>query len=271
MPVSDAVTRRIDLARRLVERCPLELSGEIALTGSTARGVADDESDLELNLWADAIPPLDKRIAWLTAAGASDLYAESVPRPDDSYWIRFTLDGIAGEIGWQTVAALDSLLDRIRAGEAADQRVLAEIVCSAVPLRTSGRLAAWQATLAGYSDAVQAEIVAVAVAHWSKPNKAKRLARHGESLALTESLLKDLEVAVRLLYAVHRRWQPAPKWSLTVARTFAPEIVGRINAALSDPSLEGRVDLTAQVCRDVLARVPDRYDVSAAVEVLKPV
>ena len=56
---SAASIRRAELAQRLVESCPPALADEIALVGSTARGIADDEFDLELNLWAQAIPPLE--------------------------------------------------------------------------------------------------------------------------------------------------------------------------------------------------------------------
>ncbi len=44
---------RLDLAQRLTDVCPAELGQEIALTGSAARGRADDFSDIELNLWVD--------------------------------------------------------------------------------------------------------------------------------------------------------------------------------------------------------------------------
>lgn len=53
---TDASRRRAELAGQLARGCPVELAEEIALVGSTAHGLADDDSDLELNHWADAIP-----------------------------------------------------------------------------------------------------------------------------------------------------------------------------------------------------------------------
>ena len=122
-----------------------------------------------------------------------------------------------------------------------------------------------------YSDVVQRTFIDLAVKEWSGADgfaRQRRLAQRGEALALTQFLLDDLEVAVRVLYAVHRRWEPSPKWTLTVARTFAPEMVERVEAILSDPSLERRVELCARFCLDVLALVPQQYDVSAAVAAL---
>ncbi len=93
----------------------------------------------------------------------------------------------------------------------------------------------------------------------------RRLARHGERLALTEQLLADLDMALRVLYAAHRRWEPSPKWTLRVAQSFAPDdLIPRIDAALSDQSLERRVDCCLRLCLEVLELVPDQYDVSAA-------
>lgn len=190
--------RRAELALRLAQTCPPELADEIALVGSVAHGVADDESDLELNLWSATIPPLDARIAWLQAAGASEIHAEDMPRPDDSYWISFTLQRIPGEVGWQTFDALEVALELVLSGKA-DRKALvfAHILTSALPLRTAGRLAAWQARLSGYSDAVQSAIVAEAAARWSRSTafaSARRLAQRGERIALMALLVEDLEI-----------------------------------------------------------------------------
>ena len=269
-PVNAASQRRADLARRLAQSCPPALADEIALVGSTARGLADDESDLELNLWAEAIPPLDARLNWLRSAGASDLHVEPAPRPDRSYWIGCRIDGIAVEIGWQTLADAERVLSASGERKAP---VLADLLISAIPLRTSGRLQAWQEALRAYSDEVQRAAIQAAVERWSPPDHLRamrRLARRGERLALTQALLDDLDLALRLLYAVSRRWEPSRKWTLTIARAFAPfDLDSRIDAILADPSLERRVDLCARLCLDLLALVPPEYDVSAAAEALK--
>jgi predicted nucleotidyltransferase len=255
-----ASQRRAELALRLAQTCPPELADEIALVGSVAHGVADDESDLELNLWAEATPPLAARLAWLQAAGATDVHAEDAPRPDDSYWIGFTLEGISGEVGWQTYTACDEALEFVLSGKA-DRKALvfADILTSALPLRIAGRLAAWQARLSGYSDAVLAAIIAEALARWSRPDafaSARRLAQREERIALTALLVDDLDMALRVLYAAHRRWEPSRKWTLTLARRFAPDVPARLDAILCDPSLERRVELCARFCLDALKLTP---------------
>ncbi|MEO8394719.1 MAG: hypothetical protein ABI700_17120, partial [Chloroflexota bacterium] len=94
-------------------------------------------------------------------------------------------------------------------------------------------------------------------------------AQRGERLALMESLLDDLEAALRVLYAANRRWEPSRKWTLTVAQEFAPDdLIPRIDAILSDKSLEQRVDCCVRLCLQMLELVPENYDVSLAVEAL---
>lgn len=274
---SAASQRRADLALKLAQRCPAVLADEIALVGSTAHGFADDDSDLELNLWSNAVPPVDERTEWLQEAGAADLHVEDAPRPDHSYWIGFTLDGIPGEVGWQTFDALQATLDLVRSGTVLDRKVLflADIIVSALPLRTAGRLAGWQAILHGYSDPLKRRLIDAALQRWSQPEHfagARRLAQRGEQLALMEALLADLDAGLRLLYAVQRRWEPSRKWTLTLARQFAPadlDLLVRIDDVLGNPSPEARVDACIRLCLRLLELVPESYDTRAAIAALQ--
>lgn len=272
---SSASRLRADLALMLAQACPTTLANEIALVGSTARGFADDESDLELNLWSNAIPPQVERVGWLHAAGADEIVVEEKPRLDNSHWITCRVGDIPVEIGWQTFRALRTSLDRIRSGAVIDRKTLAfgDIIVSAIPLRTSGQLQNWQAALDDYSDELQQSLINAALKRWLQPDHVaseRRLARRGERLALMESLLDDLDAAVRVLYAANRRWEPSRKWTLTVAQAFAPDdLIPRIDAILSDKSLEQRVDCCVRLCLEVLELVPEGYDVSGTVEALQ--
>jgi len=274
-PASPASRRRAELAITLVQSCPPTLADEIALVGSTAHGFADEKSDLELNLWSNAIPPRDERVGWLIAVGATDIHVEEAPRPDNSYWIGFCLGDIPAEVGWQTLRALRTNLDRIRSGAVIDRKTLAfgDVIVSAIPLRTKGQLQKWQAALNEYSDDLQRSLIDGALERWSQPDhvaSALRLAQRGERLALMESLLADLDAALRVLYAANRRWEPSRKWTLTVAQAFAPDdLLPRIDAILSDKSLEKRVECCVHLCLEMLELVPDSYDVSAAVAALQ--
>jgi hypothetical protein len=269
---SEASRKRYEIAVRLAESCPPELGGEVALTGSTSSGLADDESDLELNLWAETIPPAEARVAWLRAAGVADIQVFEQPRPDESYWIGGRVGDVPLEVGWQTLDTAEANLEKLLSGSMA--QVMAYVLVNAIPFRTGGRLPEWQAKLGTYSDAVQAQIVQQAIERWSEPDHvetARRLAGRGERLAVTEIVLSDLKEVVSLLYAINRRWQPSRKWTLSAARDFAlaPERWRERMDEVPTATPEESVRLCAAFVLDTLALVPEKYDTSAAVRVLR--
>src|SRR4051794_35066357 len=71
--------RRLALAAELLSACPPAFGVEVALTGSAALGVADRHSDLELNFWAETLPPPEERAAWLHGVGATDVTVDLEP------------------------------------------------------------------------------------------------------------------------------------------------------------------------------------------------
>jgi hypothetical protein len=268
---SEASRKRYEIAVRLAESCPPELGDEIALTGSTSAGLADDDSDLELNLWAETIPPAEARVAWLRAAGVDEIQVFEQPRPDDSYWVGGRVGDVPLEVGWQTLATAQANVQKLLSGSMS--QVMAYILANAIPFRSAGYLLDWQAQLQAYSDTVQAQTIQQALALWSKSGHmemALRVARRGERLAVTEIVLGDLKEMMALLYAVNRRWQPSRKWTFAASRDFTlmPERWReRIDEALAAQPEEG-VRLCAELLLDALALVPPPYDVSEAVKVV---
>src|SRR5438552_2100251 len=91
---------RLALARELADRCPSALGQEIAVTGSVALGLADDDSDVELNLWVEVLPDAAQRDAWLDVIGATDVKAEDVPWGDGTFAVTFGYRGVTIEVGW---------------------------------------------------------------------------------------------------------------------------------------------------------------------------
>jgi len=87
------------------EICFNDLGREIAVTGSVARGVADEYSDVELNLWVDVLPAAEGWRAWLEGMGVTDLGENIVE----------TLE-LARDEGFDVTAALRSMQDGLRAG-----------------------------------------------------------------------------------------------------------------------------------------------------------
>lgn len=269
---SEASRRRYGLAVRLAETCPPELGSELALTGSTSSGLADEGSDLELNLWGETIPPAEARVAWLAAAGVTDIQVFEEPRPDESYWIGGRFDDVPLEVGWQTLETGQTNVQKLLSGSM--PQVMGYVLATAIPFRSAGYLLNWQTQLRAYSETVQAQAVQSALSRWAKPDHMDmvlRVARRGERLAVAEMVLDDLKELISLLYAINRRWQPSRKWTLAAAHAFTlmPERWReRIDVVLTAEPEEG-VKLCAALLLDALSLVPSQYDVSAAVKALR--
>lgn len=222
---TSASIRRLALAQELVASCPdvihLTPVNEIALTGSSARGLADELSDLEINVWTDTPLSVEDITGWLSAAGAHDLIPEATPRDDDSRWISGRLDGIPLEVGNQTFYELARTVERLVGdAELSDAWIgLGDLLTHAVPLRTSGQYAHLTAPLHTYPPALRQRLLAESSAHLRKcdPAQAERLLRRGEWIALAAVIASDCAALLRYLYAYDQRWQPGRKWTLSAA------------------------------------------------------
>lgn len=259
----------------LVANCPPTLGQEIALTGSASRGIADDDSDIELNFWMESIPPATERAAWLHTAGATDIALDTVTLPGESVWGTFHIHGVLVEAGWQTVASLQEALRALLAGEviAHFPLLLGEVVAHAVPVRTAGLLAIWQEDLARYPDVLRERLIADACDRWIVPHLFSSrwaLSRRGEGFALADQLIWDIKSILRLLFALNRQWEPEWKWLDYFARSLAikPErLVERIDEIVSAPHLEQRAIACTELIIEALTLAPPFPNVTQALAV----
>ena len=118
---SVASETRLQLARQLTALCPPALGEAIALTGSSAHGLADDSSDAEINHWVEQMPAVEARMAYLTEAGVTQLAAEAGARSDGSEWFQGCRGEIPVEVGWQTFGGLEQSMHPLLTGETTDR------------------------------------------------------------------------------------------------------------------------------------------------------
>ncbi len=264
-PVSQSETNeyRIQLAQMLARNCPPTLAESLAITGSTARGLGDAASDLEVNFWVTTLPGHDERLDWLVSMGLRDPVVHFRPRADQSVWINGQFHGVALEAGWQTFAALDASLTPILAGEVFQRKVLtlAELITSALLLRDNGQIAAWQTRLKEeYPAALRAQLYEDALKRLNDPERladARRLAQRGEVLALVDMLRDDITLMMRLLYALNGRWEAGQKWTLTLADglpIMPQNWRARIHEIFAAP-----LDTAVDLCHALLAEAINLY------------
>jgi hypothetical protein len=265
MTPSPASVAGYRLAADLAAACPTALGEEIALTGSVARGEADEDSDVEIVFWAAAMPPADARAAWLAAIGAEQVMLDDGPMPGGSLWATFRWRGVWIEGGWQAFSDVDAELRAILTAEAIGhfRVLLASILLEALPLRTTGHLAAWQARLDRYPDLLAERIIAANTQVWQLPHAVQgrwALCRRGELFSLAERLTWDVYNVLRVLFALNRTWEPDWKWLglATEGLAIKPErLAERIHFVFSCVDPYGRVTACQELIRDTLALVPE--------------
>ena len=200
---------RLRYAQEIAASCPESLFAEIALTGSSARGLANNDSDIEINFWLKDLPPIKQRAKWLIDLGVTDIVAHTQPRSDGSIWVNGIYKDIELEAGWQTFADLESSLNELIEARTTDNKKLrlAELILSAKSLRGSGTLNHWQAILQNYPEALADKLIADALSGWL--NEENWL----ETRLANNDFESDSARIYRILFALNHRWEINWKWA----------------------------------------------------------
>jgi hypothetical protein len=264
--------RRYAIAERLATSCPAGLGDDIAVTGSVALGVADESSDVELNIWCDALPMVEERAAWIASVGGEVRSNNAEPWNDGTLETVFRVEGVWIEAGWMTKARLGETLRAILAAETIDHGRLqmAWVVGMALELRTDGLIEGWRRELVAYPEALREKLIEANTRVWQTPHAMAgrwTYCRRRQPLALTERLTWDTYNVLRLVFALNRRWEPDMKWLREVTRDLpvAPErMAERIERVFSAPALEERVQTGFELIWDALALAPSSAGIERA-------
>lgn len=232
-------TRRSQELRAVAERIVAALPPvveEAVLTGSVSRGVADELSDVELLLVTARQLDLDECFEHARRAGLVELDTWGVRTADVSRVFGY-FEGVPIETSWSPREPAEASVAAFFAG---DPSTTADALAHGVALRTGGLLAAWQARLRAYPDALASARIEEAAAAWGgfHPTGFLTLARPGERLALVQYLLADALRVLRIVYAVNRLWQPTSKRLADRVRALPVKpdrLAERIEDALTEP------------------------------------
>jgi len=270
--ITEASRTLREIAKQLVEECPIEMGQEIALIGSAGWGMADEQSDIDLEFWVDKLPPSDAIMNWLQNAGVMLLTTDKEASSGDGPHLIGRYQGVWLELSWSSISTRTGKLQTILTGEALERSSIGNAwnIAVAMPLRAQGLIGNWQRKVSDYPDIVQSRLIAPSSEFWQFPHHVEMLwtlARRQELLGLDEWLFADLQDALRILFAVNRQWEPDWKnlraASEHLSRT-PKKLVERINEIFLTSTPETRIERTLRLVLDVLALVPKPYDISAA-------
>ncbi len=263
---------RYAIARSLADAAPLSFGQECVLTGSTSRGIADEDSDIEMVFYMNALPLYAERERWVQIVGARDIVLDHEKPDEQEVWATFYVHDIWIEAGWRVIAAHEQDLEHLVVGNVTSHMslMLAWITLHGVSLQSVGMLARWQQRLTHYPETLPQKIIDEANEHWTQPQGFAirwALLKRGEPMALTNRLLADIWILLRILFAINHQWEPDWKWLRSEVERLAikPEsLVERINAIFTMQQSEQTVACYLRLIRDALELVPASYDVARA-------
>jgi hypothetical protein len=268
MGSEQAVAHRVAVAEALAPRyAAVDGVAAVLLAGSVARGLADERSDLEVDVYWHHPPGDVERRAVVDEAGWEWVYAEA----DDNEWADgVRLDGVKVDVSQFTTATIDGYLDALRSGDTEPElQVRATALLDGRALAGADLIESWRRRLAPYPDAL-----ALAMVDGGLPprpvERLEMLRERDDPVLLTRDLLEGVHGLLDALFAVNRTYVPHPfhKWlSFECAQlALAPvDLEARIRRVLGAPGdgVPDFVRLTEETFALVEEHVP-AYDVAAA-------
>jgi predicted nucleotidyltransferase len=253
------------LAQRVADALPAELVEEVVLTGSVSRGMADEASDIEMLLVTSAPLELDDCFALARAASLEDLDTWG-PQGGPTRRVSGYRERVPVELIWWP---RDHAEEQIAALLAGAMHSTADALAHGLPLRTTGRLAAWQERLRAYPPNLAAARIEEAALPWGgfAPAGLLTLIRPGDRLALTEWILDGAIGVLTIVFALNRVWQPTTK---RVAVRVAPlrikpdRLAERIDEALTESDPRRALRVIAELQLDTVLLAPSGPNVDRA-------
>jgi hypothetical protein len=196
--MTDPTLKLRELARRITDAYlrHMELSGAI-LTGSGARGDADRYSDLDLLMYADAVPPAEAAAAAQAELGAGTP-AVLLAHGPSGFLDQFPLDGVQCQVGVIPVGDVEDELDGLLVDHEGLDTPVAKIatgLLEGIPLYGDELIARLRARVADYPQGLREAMVR----HWWRFFP---LWYHEPSLAVRDAPLWRQEELVNAAYAL---------------------------------------------------------------------
>ena len=236
----------------------------VLVAGSVGRGIADERSDLELDVFWSVPPSEDERRAPIDACGGAVRAFHAFE--DDEWAETFEVAGVKVDTSMFLAATLDRYLAEVvdRASTDPGRHVLIAAVQDGVPLHGHELVARWRARAASYPDRLACAMVAHHLDRLSRWPYAQLLAARDDAVMLNDLLGEASRTVLGLLLALNRRYLPHPgfKWlnHIAAGMTLAPpDLAGRLRAALrAEPqaAVDGMHELLVETLTLLDAHLP---------------
>ena len=236
MSSPDAIERRRAIARRAAERYAANPAvAAVLLAGSVARGLADDLSDIELDIYWRRPPSNEERIAAVEGAGWERVYAEE----DEHEWADgYRIDGVKLDASSFLTSTIDGYLTA--ALQDADTEPELQVRITALlqgqPFHGADLIGAWRDRCSAYPTRLALAMVAKGLALRPR-DRLEMLVARDDVLLLHRDLVDNLQGLLDALFGLNRVFTPHPfhkwlEWEASLIALKPDDLVRRIRRLL---------------------------------------
>lgn len=246
--ISTPVDRRVDIARRAATayRANPHVAA-VLIAGSVARGLADEHSDIELDVYWASAPTDDERSAAVEGAGWTRVYGGV----DEVEWADgYAIDGIKIDTSGFLTSTIDGYLDAAldRADTEPELQVRITALLQGQALHGADVIDAWRARSGDYPPPLGLAMVAKGFELWPR-HRLTMLADRDDVLLLHQDLVDNVQHVLDALFGLNRVYAPHPfhkwlAWEVSLLPLVPADLVARIRRLLRASPFEA-VD---QVC-----------------------
>lgn len=254
---SEAVRSRLRIAERVAAGYRSDARVAVVLVaGSVARGLADELSDIEVDVYWSSPPTEDQRTAAVEGSGWTRLYTEI----DEHEWADGLIaDGVKIDVSGFTVSTIDTYVKRALAADTDPElQVRVTALRDGHVLHGHGLVNAWCERVAVYPERLAVAMIERGLSLRGR-ERLEMLARRDDVLLLHRDVVDGVQGVMDALFGLNRIWCPHPhhkwlNWEATLLPVKPTKLVERIRALLSAPPAEiasklgSLVDDTLDLC-----------------------
>lgn len=216
---------------------------EIAVSGSVARGIADQYSDCEVVLWVSQLQPPAVYKRWLESLGRAVRLLRESPDGDVALYLEYDVDGVQLDAIWQRWSVLDTVMAALETDRLPPRATDVWMLAHLIPLGTASRLRAYQSQVSEYPDRLRRNLIEGHLSEWRWRSGVfdvfigKPAAWRGQLYELRRRQLSAIGDLFFMLFAYNRLWLPEAKWYREEAARMThqpPRLIERMDLLLSE-------------------------------------
>ena len=205
-------------AMTLIESCPTSLYDEAAVSGSVARGRADQFSDCEIPFWMGELQDAQIYKTWIESLSPDAKLMRESLEPDKALYLEYVMDGVKVCTIWQTWDRLDEIFTALDANQLPPDPSGPWMLSHLVPFGAAPRLQDYRTRIQDYSDDLRRNIIEKELAFWrwkigvADVFLAEAAAYRHQLVDLRSRQMTNITSILNILFAYNRLWIPDRKW-----------------------------------------------------------